>query len=98
MEPRTHSLLLSCDAASAFEVFTSRMGDWWPPSHTPVYAQTWTLAHTADHPSSLTVTFSDRVRGCLVVHGGWHAGNAESRDKFGDWPEILEQYAALGNS
>lgn len=137
MEPRTHSLLLTCDAATAFEVFTSRMGAWWPPSYTPdpdsfdtvlmeprpggdvafrmndgsthrfgrvttwqpgeVYAQTWTLAQTDEHPSTLTVTFSDRSHGCLVVleHGGWNPGNAEYREKFGDWPAILERYAAL---
>jgi hypothetical protein len=129
--------LLSCDAATAFEVFTSRMGEWWPPSYTPdpngfdtvlveprtggevvmrmldgsthsigvvttwqpgeVYAQTWTLGQPKEHPSLLTVTFSDRVRGCLVVleHGGWRDGNAVYRDRFGDWPAILEQYAAL---
>lgn len=137
METRTHSLLLTCDAATAFDVFTSRMGEWWPPTHTPdaesfdtvvveprrggtvamrmkdgssypfgvvttwrpgeVYAQTWTLAQTPDDPSSLTVTFSDRLRGCLVLleHGGWHAGNAGFREKFGDWPMLLERYAAL---
>lgn len=137
MESRTHSLSMTCDAATAFEVFTARMGDWWPASHTPdadqfdsivveprvggdvsmtmkdgsahafgrvtawvpgeVYAQTWTLAQTPDHPSSLTVTFSDRVHGCLVVldHGGWHPGNVDYRAKFGDWPRILERFAAV---
>ena len=137
MEPRTHSLLLTCDAATAFEVFTSRMGEWWPASYTPdpdafdtvviephvggavamqmrdgsshvfgrvtawqpgeVYAQTWTLAQPEEHPSMLTVTFSDRSHGCLVLleHGGWRPGNEEYREKFGDWPVILEEYAAL---
>jgi hypothetical protein len=137
MEPRTHSLLLTCDAATAFEVFTSRMGEWWPPAYTPdpdafetvlvapqvggdvlmrmrdgsthrfgrvttyvpgeVYAQTWTLAQPDEHPSLLTVTFSDRSHGSLVVleHGGWHAGNEEYSEKFGDWPVILQRYAAL---
>lgn len=137
MEPRTHSLLLTCDAATAFEVFTSRMGEWWPPAYTPdpdafdtvdvashvggdvlmrmrdgsthrfgqvttyrpgeVYAQTWTLAQPEEHPSTLTVTFSDRSHGCLVLleHGGWRVGNEEHREKFADWPVILQKYAEL---
>jgi hypothetical protein len=67
----------------------------WQPGE--VYAQTWTLEAAVDDPSSLTVTFCDRSHGCLVVleHGGWHEGNEELRDKFGDWPKILERYAAL---
>lgn len=35
MEPRTHSVSLSCDAAAAFEAFTDRISDWWPEAYTP---------------------------------------------------------------
>lgn len=136
-QPHVHAVSVPCDAVTAFEAFTSRMGEWWPAAYTPdpeafdtvvvephvggrvamrmrdgsehpfgivtawspgeVYAQTWTLAQDPEHPSSLTVTFSDRAHGSLVLleHGGWHAGNAEYRTKFGDWPLILKEYAAL---
>lgn len=55
------------------------------------YAQTFTLAQDADHPTTLTATFEaipdgTRVR---VEHGGWNAGNASRRAHFNDWPLIL---------
>jgi predicted enzyme related to lactoylglutathione lyase len=55
------------------------------------YAQTFTLAQDADHPTTLTATFQaipdgTRVR---VEHGGWNAGNASRRAHFSDWPLIL---------
>lgn len=57
------------------------------------YAQTFTLAQDADHPTTLTATFEavpdgTRVR---VEHGGWTAGNAARRAHFSDWPLILSQ-------
>lgn len=135
--PIEHTVEVACDAATAFEVFTSGMGEWWPGAYTPDpdtfgtvvvepwvggrvsmrmrdgaeypfgevtdwspgerYAQTWTLAQPADHPSTLTVTFRDEPDGCLVrlEHGGWGGGNAEYRSKFGDWPVILRRYAEV---
>lgn len=55
------------------------------------YAQTFTLAQDADHPTTLTASFEavpdgTRVR---VEHGGWNAGNAARRAHFADWPMIL---------
>jgi hypothetical protein len=35
MEPRTHTVSLSCDAAEAFDVFTARISEWWPEAYTP---------------------------------------------------------------
>lgn len=57
------------------------------------YAQTFTLAQDADHPTTLTATFEavpigTRVR---VEHGGWMASNASRRAHFSDWPLILSR-------
>ncbi|MBO0810586.1 MAG: SRPBCC domain-containing protein [Microlunatus sp.] len=59
------------------------------------YAQTFTLAQDADHPTTLTAIFEavpdgTRVR---VEHGGWNAGNASRRSHFADWPLILSHLA-----
>ena len=70
----------------------------WDPGR--MYAQTWTLAQDPDSPSSLTVRFNDTAAGSEVVveHGGWHEGNAAHREKFGDWPLILERYAFVAST
>lgn len=70
----------------------------WDPGRT--YAQTWTLAQDPDAPSSLTVTFDDVDGGShvTVAHGGWHEGNAAYREKFGDWPLILERFAFVAST
>ena len=69
---------------------------WEPASR---YAQTFWLAMDPAHPSTLDVTFSD-VDGhpggeCRVVleHGGWSPENEHVRDKYGDWPVLLDRYA-----
>ena len=45
----------------------------------------------------VTVRFAPDPAGCRVTfeHGGWHAGNAADRGRFGDWPALLARYAAL---
>lgn len=55
------------------------------------YAQTFTLAQDADHPTTLTATFQAVPDGTLVrvEHGGWNASNASRRAHFSDWPLIL---------
>lgn len=60
------------------------------------FAQTFTLAQDADHPTTLTTTFQavpdgTRVR---VEHGGWTASNASRRAHFSDWPLILSGLTA----
>jgi len=64
----------------------------WEPGER--FAQTWTLAMDPSHPSSLDVRFEPVEGGCRVrlEHGGWNAGNAAFRDKFGDWPHLLGRY------
>lgn len=55
------------------------------------YAQTFTLAQDADHPTTLTATFQAVPEGTRVrvEHGGWNASNAARRSHFADWPLIL---------
>ena len=57
------------------------------------YAQTFTLAQDADHPTTLTATFESVAEGTRVrvEHGGWDAGNAARRSHFADWPLILSR-------
>jgi hypothetical protein len=69
---------------------------WEPASR---YAQTFWLAMDPAHPSTLDVAFRDVDGGpggeCHVVleHGGWSAENEHVRDKYGDWPLLLDRYA-----
>lgn len=59
------------------------------------YAQTFTLAQDAEHPTTLTATFEAAPEGTRVrvEHGGWNAGNAARRSHFADWPLILSPLA-----
>lgn len=59
------------------------------------YAQTFTLAQDADHPTTLAATFEavpdgTRIR---VEHGGWNASNATRRAHFSDWSLLLSPLA-----
>ena len=59
---------------------------------------TSTLGQDADHPSQLSVQFVPLDEGGTrveLVHGGWDEGNALFRDKFTEWPLILDRYAAF---
>lgn len=65
---------------------------WEPGLH---YAQTFWLAGDPAYPSSIDVRFEDVDGVCEVTfeHGGWHAGNAEDRQRYGDWPHLLGRFA-----
>jgi hypothetical protein len=61
-------------------------------------AHTFTLAQDAAYPSEVAVEFYPRAEGGCSVrleHGGWTAENVAARAKFGDWPVMLERFAAL---
>ncbi|MGI8522285.1 MAG: SRPBCC domain-containing protein [Nocardioides sp.] len=64
---------------------------WEPGAH---YAQTFSLAMDADHPSALDVHFAVVDAGCRVnlAHGGWSVDNSEHREKYGDWPVLLDRF------
>ncbi len=55
------------------------------------------LAQDPAHPSEVAVEFVPDGDGCLVrfAHGGWTEANVADRKKFGDWPVMLDRFAAL---
>lgn len=58
---------------------------------------TFTLAQDRRHPSQVAVEFVPGGEGCMVrfAHGGWTEANVSDRKKFGDWPVLLDRFAAL---
>jgi uncharacterized protein YndB with AHSA1/START domain len=76
----------------------------WEPGHRLVH--TFTLAQDPQQPSEVAVEFVPREReggatsGCTVrfAHGGWTEITAAVREKFGDWPVLLDRFAALADS
>jgi uncharacterized protein YndB with AHSA1/START domain len=73
----------------------------WEPGHRLVH--TFTLAQDSQHPSEVAVEFVPGEKtptGCTVrfAHGGWTAANAAARKKFGDWPVMLDRFAALAET
>jgi Activator of Hsp90 ATPase homolog 1-like protein len=76
----------------------------WSPGRRLVH--TFSLAQDARHPSEVAVDFTpdespgEADAGCTVhlAHGGWTEANASARAKFGDWPVMLDRFAALAES
>jgi hypothetical protein len=73
----------------------------WKPGRLLVH--TSTLAQGPTQPSEITVEFmplDDGRTGCTVrfAHGGWTEANAALRDKFTEWPVILDRFAALADA
>ena len=73
----------------------------WEPGRRLVH--TFTLAQDARHPSEVAVEFlpaPDGEAGCTMrfAHGGWTDANAAARTKFGDWPVMLDQFAAVADA
>jgi len=69
-----------------------QVSTWDPPEQ---LVHTFGLAQR--HPSEVTVAFTDIEDGCRLhfEHGGWNDANAADRSKFGDWPMLLDRFAAL---
>ena len=71
----------------------------WEPGRRLVH--TFTLAQDSRHPSEVAVEFGPGPgEGCTVrfAHGGWTEANAAVRQKFGDWPVMLDRFAALADT
>lgn len=70
----------------------------WEPGRRVVH--TFSLAQDPQHPSEVAVEFVPDAAGCTVrfAHGGWTGANAMARSKFGDWPVLLDRFAALADS
>ena len=64
------------------------------------YAQTSTLAQTPEFPSEISVAIVATSSGCAChfEHGGWNVGNGDFRQKFRDWPHLLERFRSLANA
>jgi hypothetical protein len=69
----------------------------WEPDRR--FAHTFSLAQDLENPSNVSVEFASEEGGCTVrfAHGGWNEANAEAREKFGEWPVLLDRFAALAN-
>ena len=76
----------------------------WEPRRRLVH--TFTLAQDPQHPSEVAVEFvpggadGNSDTGCTVrfAHGGWTEANAAERQKFTDWPVMLDRFAALADA
>ena len=82
---------LALRAEEAFATYTGRTGEWWDPRY------------SANAETLEAVTIEPRVAGdpgCTMqfAHGSWKADNAEARSKFGDWPVMLDRFAALAET
>jgi len=68
--------------------------EWEPPRR---LVHTFALAQDPSQPSEVSVEFGPDGDGCLVhfAHGGWTEANVADRKKFGDWPVLLDRFAAL---
>ena len=67
----------------------------WEPGGRLVH--TFALAQDPANPSEVAVEFVPDEGGTLVrfAHGGWNEQNVADRRKFGDWPMLLDRFAAL---
>jgi uncharacterized protein YndB with AHSA1/START domain len=70
----------------------------WDPGRRLVH--TFTLGQDPRNPSEVSVEFSPNGDGCTMrlAHRGWTEANVAGRKKFGDWPVILERFAALAEA
>ena len=69
----------------------------WQPGSRVVHS--FTLAQDPSHPSEVAARFepAEDGRGCSFrfEHGGWTEINVATREKFGDWPVMLDRFVAL---
>jgi hypothetical protein len=70
----------------------------WEPGRRLVH--TFALAQDPAHPSEVAVEFIPGEDSCNVrfAHGGWTEANVSDRKKFGDWPVLLDRFAAIARS
>lgn len=64
----------------------------WEPGVRVAY--TTTLAMNRAWPTIIRVGFAGTETGCHVTfeHGGWDSRNVAERERFGDWPVLLDRY------
>jgi uncharacterized protein YndB with AHSA1/START domain len=66
----------------------------WEPGRRLVH--TFALAQDPAKPSEVAVEFIPDADGSVVQfeHGGWTEDNVGDKKKFGDWPVLLDRFAA----
>lgn len=70
----------------------------WEPGRRLVHS--FSLAQDPRHPSEVAVDFVRSRGGCTMrfAHGGWTEASVKDRAKFGDWPLLLDRFAALADA
>jgi len=107
--PIIRSVVVKAEPAQAFELFTTRMQDWWPLGKATIGRQPavsgtdW--AYHADLLTELELTFAARATGgTLVTLEHRHlerlgADAARHRDLLdGGWPTMLGEYQKLSDT
>jgi hypothetical protein len=70
----------------------------WEPGRRLVHS--FALAQDPANPSEVAVEFGQDGNGTVVAfeHRGWTEANVADRRKFGDWPVLLDRFAALAQA
>jgi Activator of Hsp90 ATPase homolog 1-like protein len=70
----------------------------WEPGRRLVHS--FALAQDPANPSEVAVEFAQGGDGTVVTfeHRGWTEANVADRRKFGDWPVLLDRFAALAQT
>lgn len=70
----------------------------WEPPHR--LAHSFSLSQDPRHPTQVEIELVPDGKGCIMqfAHTGWTKANVEGRRKFGDWPVMLDRFAALAGS
>lgn len=71
--------------------------DYEPPTR---FSYTSNLALEGGDPSLVTAVFTPQAGGGTTFdfeHGGWNESNAAQRDKFNEWPTILDRFVDLAH-
>ena len=70
----------------------------WEPGRRLVHS--FALAQDPANPSEVAVEFAQDGDGTVVAfeHRGWTEANVADRRKFGDWPVLLDRFAALAQA
>jgi uncharacterized protein YndB with AHSA1/START domain len=70
----------------------------WEPGRRLVHS--FALAQDPANPSEVAVEFDAEGDGSVIrfEHRGWIEANVADRKKFGDWPVLLDRFAALAEA
>jgi uncharacterized protein YndB with AHSA1/START domain len=87
-EAITKQIRVDADPETAFDVFTGRIGDWWPLEHYSVFGREATVAFEGDRIVERSPTGEETVWGEVLdfevagrVRFTWHPGRKASDDE-----------------